>query len=51
MRFSTSFALLTSASTVVNAHFQLAYPARGPFDAKNEFNFCGNVARCRLFEF
>jgi hypothetical protein len=45
MRFST-FALLTSATTAVNAHFQLAYPAaRGPFNAKNEVNFCGNVAR------
>jgi len=45
MRFST-FALLTSAITAVNAHFQLAYPSpRGPFDAKNEVNFCGNVAR------
>lgn len=45
MRFST-FALLTSAITVVNAHVQLAYPPpRGPFDAKNEVNFCGNVAR------
>lgn len=45
MHFST-FALLTSAITAVNAHFQLAYPApRGPFNAKNEVNFCGNVAR------
>jgi len=39
------FALLTSAITVVNAHFRLAFPPpRGPFDAPNEVNFCGNVA-------
>ena len=45
MRFST-FALLTSVITMVNAHVQLAYPPpRGPFDAKNEVNFCGNVVR------
>jgi len=40
-----AFALLTGAITVVNAHFRLAYPPpRGPFDAPNEVNFCGNVA-------
>jgi hypothetical protein len=45
MLFST-FALLTSAITAVNAHFHLYYPPpRGPFDADNEVNFCGNVAR------
>lgn len=45
MRFST-FALLTSVITAVNAHIQLAYPPpRGPFNAQNEVNFCGNVAR------
>jgi hypothetical protein len=45
MRFST-VALLASAITTVNAHFQLAYPPpRGPFDDDNEVNFCGNVAR------
>jgi hypothetical protein len=45
MRFST-FALLTGAITVVNAHFQLAFPPpRGPFDDDNEVNFCGNVTR------
>ncbi|KAF8499179.1 hypothetical protein F5888DRAFT_1688361 [Russula emetica] len=45
MRFST-FALLTSAITAVNAYFRLAYPPpRGPFDMENEVNFCGNVAR------
>ncbi|KAF8480957.1 hypothetical protein DFH94DRAFT_737059 [Russula ochroleuca] len=42
MRFST-FALLTGAITVVNAHFQLAFPPpRGPFDDDNEVNFCDN---------
>jgi hypothetical protein len=39
-----TFALLTSAITVVNAHFQLAFPPpRGPFDDTNEVNFCGKV--------
>jgi len=42
MRFST-FALLISAITAVNAHFELAYPVpRGPFDDDNEVNFCDN---------
>ena len=47
MRFNFyTFALLTSAITAVNAHFQLAFPPpRGPFDDDNEVNFCGNVAR------
>jgi hypothetical protein len=47
MRFNFyTFAVLTSAITAVNAHFQLAYPPpRGPFDDNNEVNFCGNVAR------
>jgi hypothetical protein len=45
MRFST-LALLTGAITVVNAHFQLAFPEpRGPFDDDNEVNFCGNETR------
>ena len=40
------FALLTGAITVVNAHFQLAFPGpRGPFVEDNEVNFCGNIAR------
>ncbi|KAH9964448.1 hypothetical protein BC827DRAFT_1127694 [Russula dissimulans] len=40
MRFAT-LALLSGAITVVNAHFQLAYPPpRGPFDDDNEVNFC-----------
>ncbi len=44
-KFST-FALLASAITAVNAHFQLAFPPpRGSFDDNNEVNFCGNVAR------
>jgi len=38
MRFVT-LALLSSAIAVVNAHF----PPRGPFNAANEVNFCGNV--------
>lgn len=43
MRFYT-FALLTSAITAVNAHFQLAFPSpRGAFNEDNEVNFCGNV--------
>lgn len=45
MRFST-FALLAGAITIVNAHFQLAFPPpRGPFDDDNEVNFCGNETR------
>jgi hypothetical protein len=40
MRFST-FALLTGAITVVNAHFQVAYPPpRGVFVEDNEPTFC-----------
>ena len=43
MHIST-FLLLASAVTMVNAHFQLAFPPpRGPFDEDNEVNFCGNV--------
>ncbi|KAI0286794.1 hypothetical protein BGY98DRAFT_908697 [Russula aff. rugulosa BPL654] len=44
MRFNFyTFALLTSAITAVNAHFQLAFPPpRGPFDDNNEVNFCDN---------
>lgn len=44
MRFNFyTFALLTSTITVVNAHFQLAFPPpRGPFDDDNEVNFCDN---------
>lgn len=47
MRFNFyTFALLTSAITTVNAHFQLSYPPpRGRFDSDNEVNFCGNVVR------
>lgn len=42
MHFVT-FALLTGAITVVNAHFRLAYPPpRGPYDGPNEVNFCDN---------
>ncbi|KAH9049458.1 hypothetical protein EDB84DRAFT_1036465 [Lactarius hengduanensis] len=42
MRFST-FALLTSVTTVVNAHFQVSYPLpRGPFVEDDEVNFCDN---------
>ncbi|KAF8499178.1 hypothetical protein F5888DRAFT_1611716 [Russula emetica] len=42
MRFNLyTFALLTSAITTVNAHFQLAFPPpRGPFVDTNEVNFC-----------
>jgi hypothetical protein len=44
-KFST-FALLASAITVVNAQFQLAFPPpRGRFDGDNEAKFCGNLAR------
>jgi hypothetical protein len=44
MRFST-FALLVSTVTAVNAHFELAFPGpRGVFDDDNEVNFCGNVS-------
>jgi hypothetical protein len=44
MRFST-FALLISTITAVNAHFELAYPEpRGVFDDDNEVDFCGNVS-------
>jgi len=40
MRFAT-FALLTGVITIVNAHFQVAYPPpRGLFDDNNEVNFC-----------
>jgi hypothetical protein len=43
MRPST-FVLLAGAVTMVNAHFQLAFPPpRGPFDDNNEVNFCGKV--------
>jgi hypothetical protein len=43
MRPST-FALLAGAVTMVNAHFQLAFPPpRGLFDEDNEVNFCGIV--------
>ncbi|KAH9996564.1 hypothetical protein BJV77DRAFT_1143456 [Russula vinacea] len=39
MRFST-FALLAGAITIVDAHFQLAFPPpRGPFDDDNEVTF------------
>ncbi|KAI0252598.1 hypothetical protein BJV78DRAFT_323565 [Lactifluus subvellereus] len=42
MRFST-FTLLISAATAVNAHFQLAFPPpRGVFDDANEVKFCDN---------
>jgi hypothetical protein len=45
MRFTT-FALLTGVITVVNAHFQVAYPPpRGPFDEDNEVNFCDNYVQ------
>jgi hypothetical protein len=43
MRPST-FVLLAGALTVVNAHFELAFPPpRGPFDDNNEVKFCGKV--------
>jgi hypothetical protein len=47
MRFNFyTFALLTCTFSVVNAHFQLAFPPpRGPFVDDNEVNFCGKVAR------
>jgi hypothetical protein len=47
MRFNFyTFALLTSTITVVNAHFQLAFPPPpGPFDDDNEVNFFGKVTR------
>jgi len=42
MRFAT-LAFLFDVITVVNAHFELAYPVpRGPFDDDNEVNFCDN---------
>jgi len=42
MRLST-LALLSGAISVVNAHFQLAYPPpRGPFVDDDEVNFCDN---------
>ncbi|KAI0005484.1 hypothetical protein BJV74DRAFT_758097, partial [Russula compacta] len=45
MRFAT-FALLISAITAANAHFQLAYPPpRGPFDDDNEVDFCDNYVQ------
>jgi hypothetical protein len=48
MRFA-ALTLLIAAITVVNAHFQMAFPPpRGPFDEVNEVNFCGDVA-CPLF--
>lgn len=52
MRFNFyTFALLTGTVTVVNAHFQLAFPPpRGPFDDDNEVNFCGKVTRLCPFE-
>jgi len=43
MRFA-ALTLLIAAITVVNAHFQMAFPPpRGPFDEGNEVNFCGDV--------
>ncbi|KAI0296594.1 hypothetical protein BC826DRAFT_908206 [Russula brevipes] len=42
MRFA-ALTLLIAAITVVNAHFQMAFPPpRGPFDEENEVNFCDN---------
>ncbi|KAI0252602.1 hypothetical protein BJV78DRAFT_1308111, partial [Lactifluus subvellereus] len=43
VRFST-FTLLISAATAINAHFYLVFPPpRGVFNATNEVNFCGTV--------
>jgi len=45
MRPST-FVLLAGAVTIVNAHFQLAFPPpRGPFNDDNEVNFCDNYVQ------
>ncbi|KAI9512653.1 hypothetical protein F5148DRAFT_973242 [Russula earlei] len=41
--FFSMFVLLSGVITLVNAHFELAYPPpRGPFDDNNEVNFCDN---------
>jgi len=41
MRFAT-LAFLFDVITVVNAHFELAYPPPGPFNAANEAKPCDN---------